>query len=142
MNLLVKNGDQTICCRYFKFRNFNGNLNMAFQVRHSIRSPSAEFRLCVLSSECVFNTGFEVTLRRHIGKYVVYNHMPSGLFVCVSWISFVVPIEAIPGRMSLLITLLLVLINIFNSSVFTEPLSHGITAVSGKTYPHLYIQIH
>jgi len=76
-------------------------------------------------------TGFEVTLRRHIGKYVVYNHMPSGLFVCVSWISFVVPIEAIPGRMSLLITLLLVLINIFNSSVFTEPLSHGITAVSG-----------
>ena len=46
--------------------------------------------------------------------------MPSALFVCVSWISFVVPIDAIPGRMALLVTLLLVLINMFNSSVEKE----------------------
>ena len=75
--------------------------------------------------------GFEFTLKRHIGKYIVYNHMPSGLFVCISWISFVVPIEVIPGRMALLITLLLVLINIFNSIHHSEPLASGITAVSG-----------
>ena len=58
--------------------------------------------------------------------------MPSGLFVCVSWISFVVPIDAIPGRMALLVTLLLVMINMFNSSVEKEPLSQYITALSGK----------
>ena len=57
--------------------------------------------------------------------------MPSALFVCVSWISFVVPIDAIPGRMALLVTLLLVLINMFNSSVEKEPLTHEITALSG-----------
>ena len=56
VNLLVKNGDQTICCRYFKFRTFNGNLNMAFQVRHSIRSPSAEFRLCVQATTAIVDT--------------------------------------------------------------------------------------
>jgi hypothetical protein len=33
----------------------------------------------------------------------------SGLFVVVSWISFVVPPDVIPGRMALLITLFLVL---------------------------------
>ena len=57
--------------------------------------------------------------------------MPSALFVCISWISFVVPIEAIPGRMALLVTLLLVLINMFNSSIEKEPLTHAITALSG-----------
>ena len=58
--------------------------------------------------------------------------MPSALFVCVSWISFVVPIDAMPGRMALLVTLLLVLINMFNSSVEKEPLTHEITALSGS----------
>ena len=75
--------------------------------------------------------GFEFTLQRHIGNYIVYNHMPSGLFVCISWISFVVPIEVIPGRMALLVTLLLVLVNIFNSTHHNEPHARGITAVSG-----------
>ena len=76
--------------------------------------------------------GFEISLHRHRGRYILYNHMPSGLFVCVSWISFVVPIDAIPGRMALLVTLLLVMINMFNSSVEKEPLSQYITALSGK----------
>ena len=39
----------------------------------------------------------------------------AGLFVVVSWISFVVPPDVIPGRMALLITLFLVLVNIFNT---------------------------
>jgi hypothetical protein len=36
-------------------------------------------------------------------------HDVAGLFVVVSWISFVVPPDVIPGRMALLITLFLVL---------------------------------
>lgn len=78
--------------------------------------------------------GFEVELKRHISRYVMHNHMTSGLFVCVSWISFVVPTEAIPGRMALLITLLLVLVNIFNSATDNQPHSDTITAASGTKY--------
>ena len=33
----------------------------------------------------------------------------------VSWISFLIPPDIVPGRMALLITLFLVLINIFNN---------------------------
>ena len=77
-------------------------------------------------------TGFEVLLTRHRSRYLMYTHMPSALFVCVSWISFVVPVEAIPGRITLLVTLLLVLINIFNTSVDHQPLSDTITAGSGN----------
>ena len=68
----------------------------------------------------------------------MYTHMPSALFVCVSWISFVLPVEAIPGRITLLVTLLLVLVNIFNTSVDHQPLSDTITAGSGN----LKIMIH
>ena len=78
-------------------------------------------------------TGFEVQLTRHRNRYVMYTHMPSALFVCVSWISFVVPVEAIPGRIALLVTLILVLINIFNTSVNNQPTSETITAGSGTT---------
>ena len=48
-----------------------------------------------------------------------------GLFVVVSWISFVVPPDVIPGRMALLITLFLVLVNIFNTVTSNTPKAEG-----------------
>jgi len=59
--------------------------------------------------------GFEMILRRHFSHYVINYYLPSGLFVVVSWISFLVPADVIPGRMALLVTLFLVLVNIFNT---------------------------
>ena len=53
----------------------------------------------------------------------------SGLFVVVSWISFVVPPDVIPGRMALLITLFLVLVNIFNTITTNIPKAEGLTAI-------------
>merc|ERR1719410_2368701 len=52
-----------------------------------------------------------------------------GLFVVVSWISFVVPPDVIPGRMALLITLFLVLVNIFNTVTTNTPKAEGLTAI-------------
>ena len=61
--------------------------------------------------------GVEIQLRRHKAKYILQYYCTSGLFVVVSWVSFLVPPEIIPGRMAMLITLFLVLTNIFNVSV-------------------------
>ena len=47
----------------------------------------------------------------------------------VSWISFVVPPDEIPGRMALLITLFLVLVNIFNTVTTNTPKAEGLTAI-------------
>ena len=44
-----------------------------------------------------------------------------GLFVIVSWISFLIPMDVIPGRMALLVTLFLVLVNIFNTVTTNTP---------------------
>ena len=42
--------------------------------------------------------GFEMILRRHVSHYIINYYLPSGLFVVVSWISFLVPADIIPGR--------------------------------------------
>ena len=53
------------------------------------------------------------TLRKFYDIRQVY--LPAGMFVVVSWVSFLIKPEVVPGRMALLVTLFLVLINIFNS---------------------------
>jgi hypothetical protein len=52
---------------------------------------------------------------------IVQVYLTTGLFVVVSWISFIVPPEVVPGRMALLVTLFLVLVNIFNSVTANAP---------------------
>jgi len=73
--------------------------------------------------------GFKMTLHRHVSHYLITYYLPSGLFVVVSWISFVVPPDVIPGRMALLITLFLVLVNIFNTVTSNTPKAEGLTAI-------------
>ena len=65
--------------------------------------------------------GFEMILTRHVSHYIITYYLPSGLFVVVSWISFLVPPDVIPGRMALLVTLFLVLVNIFNNVTTNTP---------------------
>ena len=73
--------------------------------------------------------GFEILLhRKH--EPLVYQVLPSQqitvlglvqvyipciLFVTVSWISFIIDPKVVPGRMSLLVILFLVIINTFNA---------------------------
>lgn len=73
--------------------------------------------------------GFEMILQRHVSHYIINYYLPAGLFVVVSWISFLVPADIIPGRMALLVTLFLVLVNIFNTVTTNTPKAEGLTAI-------------
>ena len=64
--------------------------------------------------------GFELTLERHYIKHMWSYYFPTMIFVMVSWVSFMIPPEVIPGRMALLITLLLVLVNVFGTVIYTH----------------------
>ncbi|TRY78448.1 hypothetical protein TCAL_14393 [Tigriopus californicus] len=75
-------------------------------------------------------TGIEITFTRHKLKYLIVYYLPSGLFVVVSWASFLIPPEVVPGRMAMLITLFLVLINIFNIVTTNSPNVEGMTAIA------------
>ena len=70
--------------------------------------------------------GFELTLERKVSHYIITYYLPSGMFVIVSWISFLVPPDIVPGRMTLLVTVFLVLVNIFNTITTNIPKAEGI----------------
>ncbi|XP_076041782.1 gamma-aminobutyric acid receptor subunit delta-like [Oratosquilla oratoria] len=56
-----------------------------------------------------------IRLVRKISYHLINTFLPSGLFVCVSWLTFLIPPDAMPGRMVLTITTLLTLVSMFNS---------------------------
>ena len=66
------------------------------------------------------------------------------MFVVTSWVSFLIKPEVVPGRMGLLVTLFLVLINIFNSVrldednrqiIITFHIIHHVSTGSRLQYP-------
>jgi len=67
--------------------------------------------------------GFEVILQRKHEPLIYQVYIPCSLFVFVSWISFIIDPKIVPGRMSLLVILLLVLVNVFNSVRSNAPSS-------------------
>merc|ERR1719435_681665 len=62
-------------------------------------------------------------------QFLVQVYLPSFMFVVTSWVSFLIKPEVVPGRMALLVTLFLVLINIFNSVREQAPISSRLNAV-------------
>lgn len=74
-------------------------------------------------------TGFEMILTRRMSHYMITYYLPSSLFVVVSWTSFLIPSEDIQGRMALLVTLFLVLVNIFNTTTTNSPKADGLNAM-------------
>ena len=76
--------------------------------------------------------GFQIKLKRKVYHYIITFYLPSGMFVMVSWISFLIPPDNVPGRMAVLITVFLVLVNIFNTITTNIPKADGLTAI--ETY--------
>ena len=86
--------------------------------------------LCLLNSKILWFTqlityyfiglvypglGVKIELKRHLGFHLTQSYMPSTMFVIVGWISFMVPSDAIPGRMVVCVTTLLTLTSMFDS---------------------------
>ena len=59
------------------------------------------------------DSGFNITLKRKIEPYLYQYYFPSIAIVIVSFISFIIPLSAIPGRIVLVVTQFLTLTNIF-----------------------------
>ena len=65
--------------------------------------------------------GFRIHLQRRKFQLIFQIYLPCMLFVSVSWVSFLIRPQVVPGRMSLLVTLFLVLVNIFNTARSQSP---------------------
>jgi len=68
--------------------------------------------LIVLRSKTTYdNILIQIQLQRKTMQVLVQVYLPSFMFVIVSWISYLVKPEVVPGRMALLVTLFLVLVS-------------------------------
>ena len=70
---------------------------------------------------------WKIEMKRILTPYVVKSFIPTTLIVMVSWTSFLVSPDCVPGRSGLLVTLLLVLITIYLHDLDVSPSIHGIT---------------
>jgi len=92
--------------------------------------PLPENKRVVLGSSSNYSAyGFEVLLSRSLGPFILSVYLPSAMFVMMSWVSFFVPPDIVPARIVLLVTLCLVLINMFNSTTTRIPVSNAVTAM-------------
>ena len=87
--------------------------------------PFEKTILTKLDTEAYSKVGFKLTLDRHPVKHLLSYYFPSLIFVMVSWISFLVPPEIVAGRLGLLFTIFLVLVNIFNTITTNTPNADG-----------------
>lgn len=81
------------------------------------------------SPEVYSTYGFDLVLTRDQQAHLMRTYLPTGVLVVISWISFLVDPAVVPGRMAILVTLLLVLINVSNSVSTNIPLAKSLTAV-------------
>jgi len=88
-----------------------------------------EHKTVVLPSGRYAACGFQIQLVRKQMQYIFQVYLPSCMFVAVSWVSFLIKPEIVPGRMALLVTLFLVLINIFMCVREMAPLSSRLNAI-------------
>lgn len=77
------------------------------------------FLLLLLADHC--SARLEITLSREVKSYLLENYLPSTLFVSISWGSFVVVPDIVPGRMVLLVTTLLSLVTMFDTVSNNSP---------------------
>ena len=112
----------------FSYDSSTRNTILDYQV--SLTALAEEDRIINYSGANYSVTGLQMKLVRNSQKYLYIYYLPSGLFVVVSWVSFLIPPEVIPGRMAMLITLFLVLINIFNIVTSNSPNVEGMTAIA------------
>ena len=73
--------------------------------------------------------GFDVSLVRERLQTVGQVYLTSILFVLVSWVSFLISPDVIPGRIGLLVTIFLVLVNIFDGEKSFAPFSKNLNAI-------------
>ena len=65
--------------------------------------------------------GFQFRLKRRLTPIFVSTYLPCMLLLIISFIGFLIPVHMIPGRMALLVTIFLMLVNISTSEKTQGP---------------------
>ena len=87
---------------------------MSPSLEHCIPVPSIHSP-CI-AEKCWPQIAADLRLRRNFLNHAIQTFMPTGCLVLLSWISFLIPPYIVPGRMVLLVTLLLVVFGTYSDA--------------------------
>jgi hypothetical protein len=131
-------GDSTLtndtvqCTDYFNYTNyfiFDLNKQRTLQYYLKIENLPQTDKVKTIDDAHFAACGFQVRLSRMSMQIGLQVYLPTAMFVIVSWTSFLVPVDVIPGRMGVLVTVILVLSNMFNSVKSSSPITASLNAM-------------
>ena len=73
------------------------------------------------AGEDFYYTGFTVFLKRAPRTHLMITYVPTGVLTIISSIGFMIPVNMVPGRMALLVTIFLMLVNIITMAIHRGP---------------------
>ena len=103
-------------------RNFHKKVNNGSSPFHLTVTGVRDFQAMNYSQSVL-----QIHMSRIITPYLISTYLPSAILVFASQISFHIPPDNIPGRMSLLVTILLMFINILGNVREDTPLVSAIS---------------
>lgn len=116
--------DSVTCTSTFRDpKKSNARVSTERALQHAVtfNKLSKKHRIVRLASGDYAACGFQIYLQRKHQPLIYQIYIPCCLFCTVSWISFIIDPKVVPGRMSLLIILFLVIINVFNNVRSSAP---------------------
>ena len=119
--------DNTVSCT--SVFTYNGERQRKLQYSISVNRLTERQRTFVGYFGNYSTCGFYVALDRKRSQTFCQVYLTCILFVIVSWVSFLIRPEAIPGRIGLLVTIFLVLVNIFDGAKSIAPVSENLNAI-------------
>ncbi|XP_045445420.1 glycine receptor subunit alpha-4-like [Melitaea cinxia] len=113
----------------FEWREVAPWFGLAGEQRREFRLPKYVVTFVTDKSKHIRNFGegehsaarLQIKLSRELRGYLLESYLPSSLFVIISWGSFCVIPEIVPGRMVLLVTTLLSLVTMFDTVSTNSP---------------------
>jgi hypothetical protein len=82
--------------------------------------PEIDKKIIWLPTENFSVTGIDIWLSRTTSPFLLQFYLPSGMFVLISWISFVIPHDS-GERTGMIVTLLLVVVSMYLAVVASSP---------------------
>ena len=108
---------------------FDDDRQRSLQYYLKVEPLPEDYRIFVYEGKRYAVCGVHLVLDRTREQIFFQVYLTSTMFVVVSWVSFIIKPDVVPGRMGVLVTIFLVLINIFNNVKGNAPVSTSLNAV-------------
>ena len=76
---------------------------------------------CIIDLGSYSRITMQLVLSRKITYHLFRTYLPSGLFVIIGWFSLFIPIDHVPGRVTMGMTTILTLAAMFSAMATTTP---------------------